>query len=795
MNNYRHIGRQVPRIDGPEKATGKAIFTVDVELPDMVYGKLLRSPHPHARIKKIDASEALATPGVLYVLTGEEVSHVRYAFVDTPRYPADDQPLALKKVRYVGDEVAAVVAETERLAEEALEKIKVEYEVLPAVYTSAQALAPGAPIIHEEKYTSGNTAWEKWGVQSKWLLEGNGEENPSSNISAETKVKIGDVEAGFAQADFIREDTFSCKATAHCAMEPHAAVASFDPYTQKLDVYLSTMGIFYKRFILSQVLGMPLNQIRVKHSYVGGAFGGKIDVFSYEFCAAYLSRKLGRPVKFELSREEVFTTTRQRHPIDITIKTGIKKDGTIVAQDIKVIADNGGYRGSGPIVSYLCHGFSFPVYKVDNYRYQAIATYTNNPVRGPQRGHGAPQVRFAIDSQLDMLAREAGLDITDVMLKNVRKKGDILPNGDKLESCGLTEGIIGAKESLGWADKRGRALGSNQKKRGVGISLGAMFSGAMYYPFASAAVVKIHDDGSCTLFTGTQEMGQGAFTALAQVAAEVLDLDMDQVSVIGGDTELCPIDIGSYLSGGALVTGNAVKLAAEDAKKQILFWAGQKLGMDPGRLILKDKIVKVIDSCQEIPVSAVTNYAVLKNSGQTIEGKGSYKGYPETDRYPSLATGKGLFTGAYGFAAQGVEVEVDILTGQVKLLTSSTHHDCGYPLNDTIVQGQLEGNASMGQGQALSEDIILEEGLMLNPNFLDYKLPLASETPKCAHQHISTIEPRGPFGAKEVGEGAVAGILAAVANAIEDAVGVRITSTPITPQKVLAALQKKQEEK
>jgi 4-hydroxybenzoyl-CoA reductase subunit alpha len=789
LAKYRHIGHQVPRIDGPVKAKGAAIFTVDIELPGMVHGKILRSPHPHARIKKIDSTEAMAMPGVIYVLTGEEISHVRYAFVDTPRYPADENPLAVDKVRYVGDEVAAVVAETEKLAEEALEKIKVEYELLPAVFTAQESLAPNAPLLHETDYQSGNTAWEKWGVKGSWKLEGNGQSQANTNISAETKVNIGDVETALAEADLVRTDTFSCKATAHCAMEPHAAVASYDPDQDKLDIYLSTMGIFYKRYILSQALDMPMNKIRVRHSYVGGAFGGKIDVFPYEFCTAYLSRKLKRSVKFELNREEVFTTTRQRHPIDVTITTGIKKDGTIVAQDIKLLADNGGYRGSGPIVSYLCHGFSFPVYRIENYQYHARALYTNNSVRGPQRGHGAPQIRFAIDSQLDMLARDLGMDVTEIMLKNVREKDDILPNGDKLESCGLKEAIRGVKEKIGWSDKQRPMLENDRKKRGVGMSLCAMFTGAMYYPFSSAAVIKIHDDGSATLFIGTQEIGQGAYTSLAQIVAEVLNMAMDQVNVIAGDTELCPVDIGSYLSGGALVTGNAVKLAAEDARNQILHWAGQKLGVALEKLYLEDKKVKVLATDQEIPVTMVTNFAILNNNGSPIEGRGSYKGYPETDRYPSLATGKGLFTGAYGFAAQAVEVEVDTLTGEVKLLKASTHHDCGYPLNETIVEGQVEGCASMGQGQALSEEVVLEQGLMLNANFLDYKLPLAPETPQCAHEAVNTIEPRGPFGAKEVGEGSVAGMLAAVANAVYDAVGVRITSLPITAPKVLAALQ------
>ena len=791
MDEYRIVGKGVPRVDGPAKAMGKARYTVDVNLPGMLYGKILRSPYPHAKILHIDTTEAEKLPGVKAVITGEDLKDVRYAFVDTPRYPADEQPLAVDKVRYVGDEVAAVAAETEAIAEEALSLIKVDYEVLPAVFTAEEAMSDDAPVIHEEQ-VEGSSAWEEWGVAQK---TGKSYEQTYNNESGHTFITFGDVEEGFEEADFIREDTFETKATAHCQMEPHAAVASFDDTHGKLDVWLSTMGIFLKRNFLSKGLNLAPSKIRVRHTYVGGAFGGKIDLFPYEYCTAYLALKTGRPVKIELEREEVFMTTRQRHPTNINIKTGIKNDGSIVAQDIRVIADNGAYRGSGPVVIFLCHGFSFPIYNVPNYRYEGFSVYTNNPIRGPQRGHGAPQIRFAIDSHLDLIARDLDMDPVDIMKKNVRQQGDVLPNGDVLNSCGMSECIDDAVEAIGWKDTRQQFLSPRGKdsryQRGVGISLCAMFSGAMYYPFASASVIKLNDDGTAVLFTGAQDIGQGSYTTLSQVLAEELGINMEDVHVVAGDTDLCPIDLGSFLSGTALVTGSAVKKAAADAKQQMLEGAAEILDIDdPGKLEARDKMIYLReDPRQNVSYQQALQACVLRKGGNPVIGRGYYKGYEKTDRYPSLAKGKGLFTGAYGFAAQAAEVEVDTWTGKVKLLKAVTVHDCGYPLNKTIVEGQIHGCASMGAGQALSEEIYLENGQLFNPSFLGYRLPISTDTPEIIDGIVSTDEPSGPFGAKEVGEGSVAGMLGAVANAVHDAVGIRIKSLPITPEKVLLALK------
>jgi len=797
MQEYDIIGKPLPRIDGIEKATGQAKFTVDMVMPGMLHGKFLRSPHPHARILSINADRAKKLKGVKAVITREDVAGIRYAFVDTPRYPADETPLAVDKVRYVGDEVAAVAAVDPETAEEALGLIEVEYELLPAVYDPEEAMKPEAPDIHEPFREKSTTEWEDWGVHRDKRALG---WRDAKNLSGRTSVSFGDIEKGFMESDYVREDRFETLATAHCALEPHAALAAFDP-SGKLNMYLSSMGIFYKRFILSKALGLPISQVRILKTYVGGAFGGKIDLFPYEFCAAFLARRTGRPVRFELEREEVFTCTRQRHPTVIHVKTGIKKDGKIVAQDIKFIADNGAYRGSGAIVVYLGHGFSVPVYTVPNYRYQGYAVYTNNPIRGPQRAHGSPQIRFAIDSQIYMIARELNLDPLEVMLKNVRKKGDVLPNEDVLKSCGLTECLESAAQTAGWREWRTdprqkvhERTSSSRYRKGMGLSCCAMFSGAPFYPFASAAIVKLHDDGTATLYIGSTEMGQGTDTTMAQVAAQELGLGLEEIQVVSGDTELCPIDLGQFLSGGAFVTGTAVKGAAADARSQLLQRAAELLEANASDLVIEGKRIHVRGSPERnLSYAQVIQLSVQRNNGDPIIGKGNMKAVQAADFYPSLAKTTGHFTDAYGFAVQLAEVRVDTLTGRVEVTRMVTFHDCGFPLNRSIVEGQVHGNASMGLGQALWEEVLLAKGQMQNPTFLDYRAPLASETPEMLSGMVETRDPGGPYGAKEVGEGSISGVLAAVANAIDDAIGVRFTKLPITPDKVLEALQSKGE--
>ena len=792
MKEYDTIGKPLPRVDGIEKATGQAKFTVDMAMPGMLHGKFLRSPYPHARIISIHTEKAKKLPGVKAVITRDDVAGIRYAFVDTPRYPADETPLAIDKVRYIGDEVAAVAAIDPNTAEEAIRLIEVKYEPLPPVFDPEEAMKPGVPDIHEPFELASKTEWEDWGVRrDKKALDW----RDAKNLSGRTSVSFGDIEKGFAQSDYVREDRFETKATAHCALEPHAALAFFEP-SGKLNMYLSSMGIFYKRFILAKALGLPISQVRILKTYVGGAFGGKIDLFPYEFCAGFLSRKTGKPIRFELEREEVFTCTRQRHPTIIHIKTGVKKDGTILAQKIKFIADNGAYRGSGSIVVYLGHAFSIPVYSVPNYHYEGYAVYTNNPIRGPQRAHGSPQIRFAVDSQIEMIAEEIGLDPLEIMLKNARKKDDILPNRDVLKSCGLSECLKKAALAAGWKEwrkSRKKRIQERQSplryKRGLGMSACSMFSGAPFYPFASSAVVKLHDDGSATLFIGATEMGQGSDTTMAQVAAQELGLSLEDIRVVSGDTELCPIDHGQFLSGGAYVTGNAVRSAAADARAQLSKLAVEALGVDEHDLETKEKRFYVNGNpAKSASYAELIRLSVQRNNGNPIIGRGNRKAVQEAEFYPSLAKAKGHFTDAYGFAVQVAEVEVDTMTGQIKVLKTVTYHDCGFPLNRSIVEGQVHGNTSMGIGQSLWEEVILERGQIQNPTFLDYRAPLATETPLMISEMVETDDPGGPYGAKEVGEGSISGVLAAISNAIYDAIGIRFTQLPITPEQVLEAL-------
>jgi CO/xanthine dehydrogenase Mo-binding subunit len=787
MEEYTVVGKGLPRVDSVGKATGQAKFAEDVFLPGMLWGKTLRSPYPHARIVSIDTSAAKSLPGVKAVITGQDVADVRYAFVDTPRYPADECPLAVDKARYVGDGVAVVAAVDEATAEEALELIEVEYEVLPAVFDPEEAMKPEAPVIHDEEY-AGTSVWEEWIGPARPRERSESEYN---NIAGETHVVIGDVEDGFRRSDYIREDRFETQVTAHCAMEPHVAVAQYES-SGKLNVWVSCQSIFYKRYMLAKSLGMPVSQVRVHKTYVGGAFGGKIDLFPYEFCAGFLSRKTGRPVKISLTREEVMVATRLNHPMIMELKTGVKRDGRMLAQEIKVIDDTGAYRGSGPVVVFLAHAFNVPIYGIPNIKYDGYAVHTNNPVKGPQRAHGAPQIRFAMDSQLDMIAEDLGLDPVEMMLRNARHQGDVLPNGDVLESCGLSQCIERAAAEADWASKR-RRPGTGRVRTGVGISACSMFSGAPFYPFASAAAVKLHDDGGVTLFTGASELGQGTETTMAQVAAEELGISLDDIRVVSGDTELTPIDLGNFLSGGALVTGNAVKMAAGEAKKQLFEVASELIDAHPSELVAKDRRIYMEGRPERgVAFAEAARASILQHDGNPVIGRGYFKPLPDTNRYPSLAKAKGRLTPAYGYAAHIAEVEVDTLTGEVKVVTLTCFHDSGFPLNRLIVEGQIDGNVSMGLGQALKEEVLLREGQIFNPSLLSYLAPTSLDAPRMQRGHVITNEPKGPFGAKEVGEGAIAGVLAAVANAVYDATGARIKSLPVTADKLLRAMRAEQ---
>ncbi len=786
MQQYSVVGKPLPRIDGKIKATGEAKFTDDLVLPGMLCGKILRSPYPHARIVNIDTSQARALPGVRAVITGNDVGVVRFSFLDTPRYPADQCPLAIDKVRYIGEEVAAVAATSEDIAEKALNLIEVEYEELPAIFDPEAAMKDGAPQVHDRIVPLTTTAWEDFGVARKAKTY-----EVVNNISNRTSIIIGDAEQGFKESDYVRQDRFTIPATSHVALEPHVALASFDS-SGKLEVWLSHMGYEHKRFWLAKTLGIPIGRVRVHKTYVGGAFGGKISMFPYEFLAAFLAKKTLRPVRITLSREEVLSTCPASRRMIIDAKTGVKQDGRIIAQEIKIIDDVGAYRSSSPTALYLTHVFRHAIYDIPNVKHEGVGVYTNKLITCPKRGHGLQQVSFAVESQLDMIADRLGIDPLEIRLKNLRKLGDVLPNGDRLDSYGLPDCLLKAAEAGGWKDKHGK-----QDSHGLGIGTAGMFNGAHNYPFGSAATIKLNPDGMITLYTGQTEFGGGAETAMCQIAAEELGVTIDDIILVSGDSELCPHDIGNWLSAGIYVSGEAVRRAAANAKQQLLACAAEALQEKAEDLDLRNRFIHVKTSPEKaLSFADIYKYGVQVRGGDPIIGKGYCKAVPDAQFWGgtskgtgAISTGAGRFTDAYGFAVAVAEVAVNRQTGRVKVLKITVADDCGFDINPLSVEGQLESQAVMAVGDVLFEEVVTREGRVINPTLGDYKIPGALDIPQVKTISVQSNEPKGPFGAKEVGETARGAVIAAIANAICNAIGTRIYSLPMTPEKVIDALK------
>lgn len=746
------VGKRIPRIEGTLKATGQARFTDDIVLPRMLHARILRSHLPHARILNIDTARADSLLGVKAVVTGKDTSGRKFGVYARS---ADQSPLAIDKVRYVGDEVAAVAATDEETAEEALRLIRVDYEELPAVFDAEEAIRPGAPRIHDVE----------------------------SNIGGKTSVNVGDVDKGFLESDYIREDRFRTSWQAHCQLEPHAVVAQCDS-SGNFMVWTPNMSPFTKRHVLAQLLNVPESKVRVCKAYVGGAFGGKAEIFSLDYCAALLSLKTGRPIKIAYSREEVFSNTRLRHPMIVDLKTGVKKDGTIVSRDCRVISDTGAYSSTGVMAVYLCCDSLIKTYRVSNVRYEGISVYTNKSICGAMRGHGTVQMRFADESQLDVIARHLGIDPVEIRLKNARQTGDILPNGSRVTSCGLSDCIRQAAEQSGWREKFGKL----PPNRGIGIACSTGRTFINVNPVsASAAFVKFSDDGKVTLMTGAVENGQGTETMLAQIVAEEMGLPVEDVVVVAGDTELTPIDVGSFLMAATFITGNAVKAAAADARRQLFETIAPRLGGTPEdlaaenrRIFLKNNPEKGMYYAEAIRRSTV--------KGIPIIGKGYFNAKTE---YLNVLTGEGKSSPTYSFCAQVSEVEVNPNTGRIKVLQTVLADDCGVAINPMDVEGQAEGSVATSQGMAISEEVLWKNGQIMNPSFLEYGIPRAPEMGEIKTIIVESHDPDGPFGAKDAGEPPTHTGPAAIANAVYDATGVRIKEVPFTPARVLKELEKK----
>jgi len=774
------IGKSFKRKDGPDKVTGRAAYTQDIRLPNMLVGRVLRSPHPHARIVRIDTAKAKALPGVKAVITAEDTKGIKHGFVETPRYPADQSVFAQGKVRHVGEAIAAVAAIDEIAAQRALEAIEIEYEILPAVFEPEAAMQPGAPEIHPSH--------PKVAMKENW-----------ANIGGKTETGWGDVEKGFAESDYVREDRFDCQLRTHGYLEPHVTLAHWE--AEKLNVWTSSMGAFVKRAKLAKTLDLPFAAVRIHKSYVGGTFGGKIDLYPHEYAAARLAMITGRPVKIVITREEIFQAFRHAQPLIIEVKTGVKKDGTILAQEMKVINNSGAYRGSGVVVIFLAWGFTMTAYRIPNLKFQGYSVYTNLTERAPQRGHGNPKVRFAIESQMDMIAEALGLDPIQIRLKNARDAWEQLPNGDNTHQAGLKDCIKIAAERSGLLAKYGQSRKNPPAgtiRRGVGIGISSYMGGTLIYPNGSGVIVKMNDDGSATVLTGAIDIGQGSETVIAQIVAEELGIGMEDVRLISSDTDTTPQDIGAWISGMTYVTGNAARVAAGNAREKLLALGADRLGVEVSELGFGNKSVFAkANPDLKITYRELIAASIATKRGDTVIGEGFWRTMRDEPAHPSLATAKGRWTENYAFSAQVAEVEVDLETGKARLVKALTVHDCGFPINPALVKGQVDGQVSMALGHAFMEEILIKDGYVLNPTWLDYRMPTVHEL--ALSEDVDVITEKYQVGkayrTKEVGEGLVSGILAAIGNAIYDATGVRLHSTPFSADKILAGLRKIERQK
>ncbi len=753
---YSVVGKSVPRVDGAVKANGEAKYVDDMVLPRMLYGKLLRSPVPHARILNIDVTRAERLPGVKAVVVGKDTLGIKYGMWRLYPNLMDEHALAMDKVRFIGDEVAAVAAMDEDTAEEALDLIKVEYEELPAVFDPLEAMTEGAIQIHD---------------------------NVEHNTSVTRNIGFGDVEEGFRQSDYIREDRFSTQTVIHAYMEPNASLASFDP-SGRLTIWASTQSPYMLQSLLAMTLGMREGDIRVIKPHVGGGFGGKHEMLSLHYCSALLSRKTQRPVKITHTRKEELTATRTRHAIIAELKTGVKKDGTLLARKCKIIFDGGAYNSMGPTAVFLAGFHAVMPYRFSHYQYDGYHVYTNKPASGAMRGLGIPQAFFVSESQMDIIADELGIDPVELRLKNALQPGEVIPGLTSISSCGLRECIEKVAQSTRWREKRGQLPNG----RGIGIACYDFMTGAIWNFFNtqlaySAATVQANADGTVNLYTLAADIGQGADTALSQILAEELGVRMEDIRRTVADTEVCPVDLGAWGSRTTFMAGHAVVEAAREVKRQLFEAAAQKLEIGVvHELEAKDRRIYVKGRPERgISFAEAVAAAQRAKGGMPTIGRGSY-----TPR------GKGMMPSVYSFGAQAAEVEVDRETGLVKVLKVTSAHDCGMPINPMAVEGQLQGSIHMGLGYALTEQVAVDRGKNLNSSFLDYKMPSAVDMPEVETIEVRTDEPEAPFGAKEASEGLLSPTAPAIANAIYDAIGVRIKDLPITPEKLLKALREKE---
>jgi 4-hydroxybenzoyl-CoA reductase subunit alpha len=761
------IGKPFRRVDGRAKVTGQTRFADDVQFPRTAYVKLVRSTVPHARIRNIDFSGALAMRGVLGTLTGDELPD---PFGIMP-VSEDEHALAIDTVRFVGDPVAAIAAVSEDIAHAAALAVKVEYELLTTISNFDDALATPEPQIHD--YAD------------------------DGNIHKKVSLKFGDVEQGFDDADLILEDNFFYEGSNHLALEQHSSIAVTED-DDRVTVYSSTQCPHYVHRALTKTLDIPASRIRVIACSNGGGFGGKSDPFNHEIVVAKLALKLGRPVKITLTREEVFYCHRGRHPVQMHLKTGFRKDGTMTSQHLRTTLDGGAFGSYGVASTYYTGALQTTTYKLPNYWFEGARAFTNKPPCGPKRGHGTPQPRFAYEIQLDKAAHELGLDPAELRLRNLVEPNTITSNWLRLGTVGLKECIDAVVKGSGWKERYGKL----PEGRGLGIACSAYMTGAglpIYWNHMPQSGVQIQLDrsGNVAVFCGETEIGQGSDSVLAAVVAEVLGIDLKDIRLCVGDTDLTPVDLGSYSSRVTLMVGHAAKQAAERARDKIAEAVGEHLELPQDALVFADgQVFPAHDpdkgiAFNEAVVIAESRFGTLGTTGSYIP-----------PRAPGRFRGAGVGPSpTYSYSASVIEVEVDSGTGLYDVKKIWMAHDIGRAINPVLALGQIEGSIYMGLGEAVMEEQAfrrlpkrLSPSLVHKmPSMLEYKSPGFHDMPEIVSYMIETDDERGPYGAKEAGQGPLLPIMPALANAIFDAVGVRIDQVPIHPDMILKALQQKQD--
>ncbi len=758
MEDYSVIGKRIPRIDGLVKVTGEAKYAADYEMPGLLWCKIARSPHAHAKILNIDTRRAEKLPGVKGVLTGKDFKGWKWGWMPKTR---EEEPLAAERVRYLGEAVAAVAAIDEDTAEEAAQLIEVEYEELPGVFDPEEAMKDGAFQIYD---------------------------HAKNNISWDFHMDFGDVEKGFQEADLVREDRFETGRVITGYLEPPAAVAVYD--SSGITIWAAKQSPYFVYRHLAACFGLPLSKVRVIQPFIGGGFGGtKNDSLAGDFCSVLFSKMTGKPVKFVYTMEEVLMTCRRRHNMIVFNKMGMKKDGAITAMETRVIADGGAHTAIGPLTMYLTGCMSTLPYKLPNFKHDAYRMYTNNPIGAAMRGHGVTHTRFAAELQMEMMAEELGIDPVAVRLKNAITAPHETINKVTVKSCGLVEGIETIADSPAWKD-RGNKKRNGSVAHGVGISATSYLGGARQRGHQScAAVIRLCEDGSVDYLTGASDCGQGSDTVLVQMVAEELGVGMADVDIKRVDTAMTPCDAGSYGSRVTVLAGEAARKAAQDVKQQLAVFAAEKWEAAPEDILFKDRQVSVKGQPEKtMPFDQLAKIACYSGSGAVILGRGySDYGIDVLD----FEKGIGNCGTSYSFTSQLTEVDVDLETGFLKCTDMLIAHDCGVPLNPINVEAQNQGAAMQGMGQAMYEEFKMDHGKTLNPTLVDYKMPLASDIPNIKVVDIITEEPSGPFGAKEASEGAIVSVPPSIFTAVHDATGIWFKEQPLTPEKIVMALREK----